>query len=109
MDAAPAARIPRCQFPSGRSIFGDQRDVRVDEKGRGQPEVGAAVLPTDRPRVGHRPHTGLHPEPSVVHPVGIGDHGERQCGLIALQLFGSKVEDHNLGDTPPPRRRRAAR
>ena len=77
MDAAPAARIPRCQFPSGRSIFGDQRDVRVDEKGRGQPEVGAAVLPTDRPRVGHRPHTGLHPEPSVVRPVGIGDHGER--------------------------------
>lgn len=129
MDAAPAARIPRCQFPSGRSIFsrpstvagGDQRDVRVDEKGRGQPEVGGAGLLTDsdpvgvgmmghplataahrgppRPRVGHRPHTGLHPEPSVVHPVGIGDHGERQCGLIALQLFGSKVEDHHLGDT----------
>jgi len=45
MGAAPAARIPRCQFPSGRSTFsspstvagGDQRDVRVDEKDGGQP------------------------------------------------------------------------
>jgi hypothetical protein len=57
MDVAPAARI---LLPSGRSTFsspstvagGDQRDVRVDEKDGGQPEVGGAVLLTDSDAVG---------------------------------------------------------
>lgn len=52
-----------------------------------------------RPGMSEGAHALFHSKLAVLHPVRVSDHRKRQQGLIAAQLFDSRMEHHHFGDS----------